>query len=125
VDEIHSTTEVKKQTIFDGLIERRWGTSINLLKQKNAKDLNNNQVEEYENNDKPKRTVPNIEDTVNANGKLLNHQQLVYNKILHSEVSLQLGVSMTVGRVTKGAIGPNRTVAGTYNENTCLNTMIY
>jgi hypothetical protein len=31
VDEIHSTTEIKKRAVFDGLIERRWGTSINPL----------------------------------------------------------------------------------------------
>jgi hypothetical protein len=29
VDEFHSSTEMKKREIFDGLIERRWGTSIN------------------------------------------------------------------------------------------------
>ncbi len=29
VDEIHSAMELKKRAIFDGLIERRWGTSIN------------------------------------------------------------------------------------------------
>ena len=32
---------------------------------------------------------------------------------------------MTVGGVTKRALGPNGTVAGTYDENTCLNTMTY
>jgi hypothetical protein len=39
MDEIHSATEIKKRTIFDGLIERRWGTSINPPKQKNAENL--------------------------------------------------------------------------------------
>jgi hypothetical protein len=48
-----------------------------------------------------------------------------YDKILHSEVSLQLGENMTVGKVTKRAIGPDGTVAGTYDENPYLNTMIY
>jgi hypothetical protein len=32
---------------------------------------------------------------------------------------------MTVGRVAKRAIEPSRTVAGTYDENPCLNMMIY
>jgi hypothetical protein len=40
-------------------------------------------------------------------------------------LSLQLEESMTVGRVTKQAIRPGRTGAGTYNENLCLNIMIY
>jgi hypothetical protein len=128
VDEIHSATELKKRQIFDGLIERRWGTSINppILPLQNPieGDLEDNDFEEYEDNDEPKRTVPDIEDMVDANGKLLN-QQPAYDKILHSEVSLQLGESIAVGKVTKRAIGPDGTVAGTYDENPVLNTMIY
>ena len=46
------------------------------------------------------RVVPDIEDAVNANGKLLN-QKPAYNKILHSEVSLQLGWIMQTRKVTK------------------------
>jgi hypothetical protein len=124
VDEIHSTTEIKKRAVFDGLIERRWGTSINLPKQTDAEDLDNNEFEEYEDKDEPKRTVPNIEDTVDATGKVLN-QQPAYDKILRSGVCLQLGDNMTVGKVTKRAIGPDGNVAGTYDENSCLNLMIY
>ncbi len=123
VDEIHSATELKKRAIFDGLIERRWGTSINPPKSKDSDNLDDdNEFEECESEDERKRTVPDIEGTVDANGKLLN-QQPAYDKILHSEVSLQLGESMTVGRVTKRALGPDGTVAGTYDENPCLNTM--
>jgi hypothetical protein len=121
VHEIHSTTKLKKRMIFDGLIERRWGTSINPLKP-NVKGLNDNKFKEYEDEDEPTRAVPDIEDMVHANGKLLN-QQPAYDKILHSEVSLQLGESMTVGKVTRRALGPNGTVAGTYDENPCLKTM--
>jgi hypothetical protein len=128
VDEIHSATELKKRQIFDALIERRWGTSINppILPLQNPieGDLDDNDFEEYEDNDEPKRIVPDIEDTVDANGRLLN-QQPAYDKILHSEVSLQLGDGMAVGKVTKRAIGPDGTIAGTYDENPVLNTMIY
>jgi hypothetical protein len=122
VDEIHSVTEIKMRAIFDGLIERRWGTSINPPTQTDAEDaenLDDNEFEEYEDEDEDesKRTVPDIEDSVDANGKLLN-QMPAYDRILHSEVSLQLGEN-------KRAIGPDGTVAGTYDENPCLNTMIY
>jgi hypothetical protein len=41
MDEIHSAMESKKRTIFDELIKRRWGTSINPPKQKNAENLIN------------------------------------------------------------------------------------
>jgi hypothetical protein len=122
VDEIHSATELKKRVIFDGLIERRWGTSINPPKS-NEDDSENLENKEFEDKDEPKQIVPGIEDTFDANGKLLN-QQPAYNKLLRSEASLQLGESMTVGRVTKRAIGPDGTVAGTYDTNLYLNTMI-
>jgi hypothetical protein len=59
-----------------------------------------------------------------AKGKLLN-QQPAYDKILRSEVSLQLGESMTIGRATKRALGPGGTVADTYDGNPCLNTMLF
>jgi hypothetical protein len=32
---------------------------------------------------------------------------------------------MTIGRATKRALSPNRTVAGAYDENPCLNAMIH
>ena len=32
---------------------------------------------------------------------------------------------MTVGRVNKRALGTDGTVAGTYDENPCLNKMVY
>jgi hypothetical protein len=48
------------------------------------------EFEEYESEDEPKRTAPDIEDTVDANGKLL-YQQPAHDKMPHSEVSLKLG----------------------------------
>ena len=72
-----------------GTIERRWGASIILPKPISSENSDDNEFEEYE--DEAMRVIPDIEDTVGVNGKLLN-QQPVYNKMLHSEVShLQLG----------------------------------
>ncbi len=84
------------------MIERRWGTSINPPTQKDAEDaenenLDDNEFEEYEDQDELRRTVPDIEDSVDANGKFLN-QMPAYDKILHSEVSLRLGENVTVGK---------------------------
>jgi hypothetical protein len=122
VDEIHSVTELKKREIFTGLIERRWGTSINPPTVSDNED--DSAFEEYEDEVEAARIVPDIEDTVDASGKLLN-QQPAYDKVLHSEVSLQLGADMSVGKVTKRAIGPDGTIAGTYDENPYINSMIY
>jgi hypothetical protein len=116
VDEIHSVTEIKKREIFDGLMKRRCGTSINPPKYADSKDTDDNEFSECEDDDELKRTVPDVEDTVDANGKLLN-QQPVHDKILQSEVSLQLREGMTVGKVTQRALGPDGTVTGTYVEH--------
>jgi hypothetical protein len=125
VDEIHSAQEQQKRKIFDGLIERRHGTSISppIIISDDENDSNND-FEEYEDDDEPARIAPDIEDMVDVNGKLLN-QQPAYDKILHSEASLQMGEDMTIGKVTKRVISPDGIVAGTYNKNPYLNSMIY
>ena len=48
-----------------------------------------------------------------------------YNQILNSEVSLQMREQMSIRKVIQHALGTDITVAGTYDENTFLNTMIY
>ena len=80
--------------------------------------------DEYEDDDEDARVLPDIEDTVDAKGKLLN-QMPAYDQILNSEVSLQLGDDMALGKVTQRAVGPDGNVAGTYDDNPMLNTMIY
>jgi hypothetical protein len=109
VDEIHSPEEIKRREVFNGLIKRRWGTSINPPTTiPDRDDSEDAMFEEYEDDVESKRS--NIEDTVDANGKLLN-QQPAYDRMLQSEVSLQLGESMTTGKVMKRAIGPGGIVA--------------
>jgi hypothetical protein len=50
-------------------------------------DDEHNEYEEYEDDDEVARKVPDIEDSVDANGMLLN-QLPAYDKIIHSEVAL-------------------------------------
>ena len=61
---------------------------------------------------------------MDVNGILLN-QQPSYEKILQSEVFLQLGEDMMVGRVTRRAIGTDGSVSGSYDDNLFINSMIY
>jgi hypothetical protein len=69
--------------------------------------------------------VHDIEDSVDAKGRLLN-QMPAYEQILNAEVSLQLGEEMVTGKVTQRApLGPDGKVAGKYDDNPMLNTMIY
>ncbi len=69
----HSPLEIKKRNVFDALIERRWGTSINPPKSATVKD-GEIFYEEYEDDDEPARVIPDIEDAVDANGNVIGQQ---------------------------------------------------
>ncbi len=73
-EEVHSEQEQRKRKLFDDLIEKRWGTSINPPSTEGSSDSDNGgtEFEEYEDEVEEARIVPNIEDTVDANGRLLN-----------------------------------------------------
>ena len=113
VRETHLPTEIRKREIFNKLIERRHGTSINPPKISTLTDEEYDdkefEFEAYEYDSEQAPTVPDIEDTVGATGKKLN-QQPSYYQIINYEVSLQMGENMTIGRVTKRAIGPGGNV---------------
>jgi hypothetical protein len=65
------------------------------------------------------------EDSIDANRRLLN-QRPAYKKIMHSEVALQeLGDSISTGKVTQHALGPDGRTAGSYDDNPMLNSIIY
>ena len=80
--------------------------------------------DEYKDDDESKQVVPDVEDTVDATGKLLN-QQPAYDRIINTEVALQLEEEVTTGKVTRRVLGPDGQVAGTYDDNPFLNTIIY
>jgi hypothetical protein len=66
--ELHSDTEIKKRAIFDALIEGRWGTSMSAPPEETSEDTS----EEYWDNDEEQRVIPEVEDTVDGNGRLIN-----------------------------------------------------
>ena len=112
----------KKREIFVTLTEKKWGTSINppVAKMK----VDDEEWDDYENPDEPARTVPEVEDTVDARGHLPS-QQPAYDKRINAEVQLQLGDDMTNAKVRKRASGPDGTVIGTYDDNPILNSMVH
>ena len=121
VEETHSEREKEMRRIFDRLIERRWGTAMT---PPNCTTTDtDDSYDEYEDDYEDPRVLPDIEDTVDSKGKLLN-QMPAYDQ-LKAEVSLQLGDDMELGKVTQRAVGPDGNVAGTYDDNPMLNTMIY
>jgi hypothetical protein len=83
-----------------------------------------NEYEAYEDEDETAKVVNDIEDIVDANGRVLNTMP-AYDLILNSEVSLQLGNEMTVGNVIQRSVGYDGQTAGTYDDNPTNNTMVY
>ena len=119
--ELHSDVEKRKRDVFDTLIERRHGTAT--TPPKNIKQEHDGIYEEYEDDDEAPRFIPEIEDVVDANGRLLN-QQPAYDTIINAEVRLQLGEELATGVVARRALGPDGTAVGTYDENPYLNTCL-
>jgi hypothetical protein len=75
--EIHSEVEIKKRQVFDELIERRHGTSINLLKP--MKGNPDTAEPDYDNDfvdNGPAGDLPDIEDILDSTGEVLNQQPM-------------------------------------------------
>ena len=77
-------------------------------------------LEIYEDNNEEPRTVPDIEDLVDFNGSLIN-QLPTYDCLLNTEVQLQLGEELRIGKVKCHALGPEGKVVGKYDDNPFLN----
>jgi hypothetical protein len=92
--ELHSVTEAKKRTVFDALIEGRWGTAMSAPPEESKDDA----FEEYFDDDEQPRIIPDIEDSVDSNGRLIN-QQAMYDRIINAEVQLQNGTELSRGKV--------------------------
>ena len=118
--ELHSPTELKKREVFDKLIERRWGNAIIPSKLKS----DDKEWSEYEDNEEEPQMVPETEDIRDATGKQLN-QNPAYDRIINSEVALQIDSEMKKGKVVRHAAGPDGKVMGTYDDNLILNTVLY
>ena len=120
--ECQSSTEIKKRHLFDQLIERRHGMTIN-----GPKGPTNDVEDEfvpYEDPDEPARLIPDMEDTVDSEGRLLN-QQPMYDTLINAEVQLHVGERLAPGKVISRVVGPNGEQLGTFDINPYLNTIMY
>jgi hypothetical protein len=68
--------------------------------------------------------VPDIEDAIDTQGKLIN-QQPAYDKLINAEAQLQMGDKMMTAKVIKRSIGPDGCTAGEYDDNPMLNSIVY
>jgi len=133
VDEMNSSTEKRMREVFDGLIERRWGTSMipppkdSPLRQKeyNGMQHDDEEWEPYQDDNEAPREFENIEEPVDSTGRLIE-QQPAYDRLINAEVQLQKnGGEMEMAKVLQRTVGADGRTIGTYNDNPTLNTIVY
>ena len=117
--EIYSNSE-KKIQLFDKLVYERHGDSINVV----LLNMDRPVMEKYEDEDESARPIPDIEETVDANGHALN-QLPAYDRLLNAEVQLQYDDHVTTGKVKCRALGPDGNMVGKYDNNPMLNSIMY
>ena len=83
-----------------------------------------NEWEEYENDDEQEISIPDIEDTMDSHGRLLN-QQPYYDNLIHKKVQLQLRDKVQREKVIQRSFGPDGITLGTYDDNPSLNSILY
>ena len=123
--EIHSDTEKRKRDVFDALIERRWGSPMNIPNTDDIEMTTDTENNDDKNNDN--ETTKNridIEDSVDSQGALIN-QLPAYDRLLNAEIMVQSEEGQVSGKVTKRVLGPDGKVAGKYDDNPYLNSIIY
>ena len=101
--EWHSPVEEKKHNVFDVLIERRMGSSINPPPTTEDRDLtmedptNQNDLDDEMNE---RVESPDHEDILDSIGRILE-QQLAFDKIINTEVMIQNGDEIAMGKVAR------------------------
>ena len=110
-DEIHNPVEEKKRETFTALIEKQWGKSMEVSKVKDQHDDSSwgEYIDEYE---KPV-VIPDNEDIVDNQGRLLN-QQPAYDRLINAEVQMQLEDDIQAGKVIQRAVDPEGHLIGQY-----------
>jgi hypothetical protein len=123
--EIHSKVEIIKRKVFDELIERRHGTSINPPKP--MKGESNTKEPDDAGGDadtEPAGELPDIEDILDSTGKVLI-QQPMWDKLINAEIIVQQGDKLQLRQVERRSMNDNGKTIGTYCDNPILNSIVY
>ena len=124
-EELHSPVEEKKREIFDALIRRKLGNSwIHNPQEIKETGVDDNAWEEYSDEQQFQVNIPDVEEAVDANGKWLN-QQPAYDRLINSEVHIQVEDLVQTGIVKRRSVGPEGKVDGKYDDDPKLNSMTY
>ena len=119
--------ENKKRDVFDTLIERRMGTSINPPQTTEDRDPTTEELTNQNDlDDKMDELVesPDHEDILDSMGRILE-QQLAFDKIINAEVMIQNGDETAMGKVARRSLDADGRMTGTYHDNPFLNTITY
>ena len=122
--EKHSMVEIKKHDVFDALIERRMGTSINPPTPEGLDPTMEDPTHEDDDEKNAPGESPNHEDILNSTGRILE-QQPAFDKIINAEVMTQNGDEMAMGKVARRSLDADGRTTGTYHDNPFLNTITY
>ena len=95
-----------------------------VLPNQNTGKAKEENFEIYEDDDENGHHIPDIEDSVDSSRCLLN-QLLAYDRLLNTEVQLQLDDEIATGKVVHQVLGPEGIVVGKYDDNSILNSMTY
>ena len=119
--------ENMKRDVFNALIERRMGTSINPPPTTEDRDLtteeSTNQNDLDDEMDEPVESLDH-EDILYSMGRILE-QQPAFDKIINAEVMIQNGDEMAMGKVARQSLDADGRMTGTYHDNPFLNTITY
>ena len=121
--EVHSDTEKRKRDIFDDLIERRWGSPMSTQNTNDTNMTTDTEEHEHSDDEMEKRHI-DIEDSVDSQGTLMN-QLPAYDRLLNTEILVQAEEGHVSGKVTKRVFSPDGKVAGKYDDNPYLNSIMY
>jgi hypothetical protein len=123
--ETHSEVEIKKRKVFDELIERRHGTSINPQKpMKGESDTNEPDDADGDANTEPAGELPDLEDILDSTGKVLI-QQPMWEKMINAEIIVQQGDKLQLGKAKRRSVDDNGVTIGIYCDNPIMNSILY
>ena len=117
---IYSTTEVKKREILNEIVRKRWDESIATVRD----DVKAECIfEGHEDNNEETKMTPDIEDSVNSTGRLINQQKFC-EKLVNTKVQLHAGFLTQTGKFIDRLTGPEWIKEGSFNENLMLKSLL-
>ena len=102
--------------VINDFIRRRWECAV--TSERSGVKADGAFFIKHENNGEEPRIAPDIKESVDSTGRLLN-QQAFYGKLVNAEVWLQSGELMQMGKVIGMSINHEGAIDGSCNDSLC------